>query len=707
MASHNSKSQTSDAEQPFESGKVFDVKHIEKIKELLQAQKSPTAIRNHSALADADANPLYSVQAVEHICLQLASEAQLPATPSITGLPRPSSLLAQAPTVVSSVSRTASAFKPITPRATVSPGVSQVNLVPHNESDELIDEFADITPPGSRAMSVTSQGGLSSCQTAAFQIWSPDLQGKILVKAQSFDTIMAELSSKSAFKDKGELLLFFCPPSPDGRQAIWVDSAETFDMVLLETQGQWEVRIRPQTPQQARMSLSAPVPDTVVSRQLTYEPSELAALLSGGSKPAVTVAQTQVKYDNAIKTQLKEIVAETLNKSDKKIRFESLPALLLVLDKLDTAWLTYARDCSDFDGVTKTKKLEWFVDACLKVFEPKVAQLWNVNVPKDERVAAAYQSLDSFFIQLIRAVTPANTGLDATTLFGDLATTFDPRSYSSLATVLAEVAEFSQAAKLLDRLSGTSQPVLLEQSELSFWCDLLSDEAHDELVKELAKVAKPVSPFYSTKALAAVKAYRLVDLLTELHKRTSLRADWKPLFKARVPSQGVKSIPPSSKSSARPDRPTTTTSVPDGPRMRQFKYKGIIETVPYHLKDIEGHAEREAACQTFLKHTIFPKAQCSKCHQLGHKVFVCPLFSKLHNDVETNPQSFFLGVRPPAAVRQLSSKPGAAAVMLVTPEPPRPEAAPPAPPADIVAAVTAAFQVALQQSLNGRAGAAP
>ena len=405
---------------------------------------------------------------------------------------------------------------------------------------------------------------------------------------------------------------------------------------------------------------------------------------------------------------MKALVEETLLKYDKKICFESLPSLLLVLDKLDTAWLTYIQDCSDLDGVPQKKKLEWFVDACLKVFERKVAQLWNVNVPKSERVAAAYHSLDSFFIQLIRAVTPPKTGLDATTLFSELAKTFDPRSYSSLATVLAEVAEFSQAAQLLDRLSGTPQTALLEQAELSFWCDLLSDDAHDAFAKELAKVAKPVSPFYSTKALAAVKAYRLADLLTELHKLTSLHADWKQLFKARRTSLAAdKSVRASSQPSARVDQPSPAAS--DGHKMRQFKFKGIVETVPYHLKDIDGHAERDAACKIFLKHTIFPKAQCSKCHQLGHKVFVCPLFSKLHNDVETNPQSFFFGVCPPAAVRQLSSKPGAAAVMLVTPEPPRPDTTPTstAPPADLVAAVTAAFQVALQQSLNGKAGAAP
>ena len=131
---------------------------------------------------------------------------------------------------------------------------------------------------------------------------------------------------------------------------------------------------------------------------------------------------------------------------------------------------------------------------------------------------------------------------------------------------------------------------------------------------------------------------------------------------------------------------------PEGPRIRQFNYQGIIETVPYYLTDVVSAAEREAACKTFLKHTIFPKAFCKNCQQSGHKIFECPLFSKLKGDVETNERSFFFGVKPPAAVRQLATKTNSAAAMLVAPESSPAAAVPVAAADDLLAAVSAAVQ---------------
>ena len=54
-----------DAEHPLELGTVREARHLDQIKKLMQAHKSPAAIRNHSALTDNDANPVYSVPEVD------------------------------------------------------------------------------------------------------------------------------------------------------------------------------------------------------------------------------------------------------------------------------------------------------------------------------------------------------------------------------------------------------------------------------------------------------------------------------------------------------------------------------------------------------------------------------------------------------------------------------------------------------------------
>ena len=54
--------------------------------------------------------------------------------------------------------------------------------------------------------------------------------------------------------------------------------------------------------------------------------------------------------------------------------------------------------------------------------------------------------------------------------------------------MLAEVANVTHAARLLDKLSGTQQTSLMEAAEIAFWCDCLFDEVLDDLAKELAKV---------------------------------------------------------------------------------------------------------------------------------------------------------------------------------------------------------------------------
>ena len=202
----------------------------------------------------------------------------------------------------------------------------------------------------------------------------------------------------------------------------------------------------------------------------------------------------------------------------------------------------------------------------------------------------------------------------------------------------------------------------------------------------------PKTSLFSMTAIPPVTAYGLEAILVELHKRTGLRADWKRLFKART-SQigGARGVSNNSKASTRTERAPPTVT-PEGPRLRQFNYQGIIETVPYYLTDVVSAAEREAACKTFLKHTIFPKAFCKNCQQSGHKIFECPLFSKLKGDVETNERSFFFGVKPPAAVRQLATKTNSAAVMLVAPESSPAAAVPVAAADDLLAAVSAAVQ---------------
>ena len=154
-------------------------------------------------------------------------------------------------------------------------------------------------------------------------------------------------------------------------------------------------------------------------------------------------------------------------------------------------------------------------------------QHWRVLGEKYSQQASAYQSLNQFFIQLIQAVTPAGCGVEPASLFRDLAKTFDPRVFNSLESVLAEVADVTHTARLLNKLSGTPQTSLVEAAEIMFWCDCLSEEDLDDLAKELAKVSTPKTSLFSIKTIAPVTVYRLEDIPAELHKQTGLLADWK------------------------------------------------------------------------------------------------------------------------------------------------------------------------------------
>ena len=120
-----------------------------------------------------------------------------------------------------------------------------------------------------------------------------------------------------------------------------------------------------------------------------------------------------------------------LNKFDKKIPSGPLPRLLIALHKLEKAWVSYVRDGSDLsgdlDGVAPTKKLEWFVEWCIKALDHYGDQRWRVLEEKYSTQASAYQSLDQFFIQLIQAVTPAGCGVEPASLFRESAKTFDPQ----------------------------------------------------------------------------------------------------------------------------------------------------------------------------------------------------------------------------------------------------------------------------------------
>ena len=149
-------------------------------------------------------------------------------------------MLAQAPTVVAGTAETNAAhasktFLPVQRQSPGSPGTRQLPLGQQDASIKPLGDVADLTPYSIRAASV---GSLSFLPQAAMQIWSPNVQGKILIKAQSFDALMSELQAKSAFKDKGDLCFFFCAPSSEGQQQLWVDSEEIFQMMLLETHGQ-------------------------------------------------------------------------------------------------------------------------------------------------------------------------------------------------------------------------------------------------------------------------------------------------------------------------------------------------------------------------------------------------------------------------------------------------------------------------------------
>ena len=201
-----------DEEDPLELGTVKEERHLAQIKKLLQAHKSPTAIRNHCILADQNVNPFCSVQEVEQICLYLSAKYQLVPPSRAGGSVQTSLMSAQAvsATVVTGTAEinevhASNTFLPVQRQSPVSNGTRQLPLMQQDASIKSLGHVADLTPYSVQAALV---GSLSFLPPASMQIWSPNVQGKIMAKTQSFDAIMAKLQPKSVFKDKGSCVCF-------------------------------------------------------------------------------------------------------------------------------------------------------------------------------------------------------------------------------------------------------------------------------------------------------------------------------------------------------------------------------------------------------------------------------------------------------------------------------------------------------------------
>ena len=160
-----------DEEDPFELSTVKEERHLAQIKKLLQAHKSPTAIRNHCLLADQNANPIYSIQEVEQICLYLSTKYQLVPPSRASGFVRTSLMLAQAPTVVAGTAEikdahASNAFLPVQRQSPVSNGTRQLPLMQQDASIKTRGNVADLTPYSVRAASVGSSSFLPPASDA-------------------------------------------------------------------------------------------------------------------------------------------------------------------------------------------------------------------------------------------------------------------------------------------------------------------------------------------------------------------------------------------------------------------------------------------------------------------------------------------------------------------------------------------------------------
>lgn len=486
--------------------------------------------------------------------------------------------------------------------------------------------------------------------------------------------------------------------------------------------GKFEVLLTARTPVQSRVESPAPPASVMleaISRRLSFD-SNLT------SSSAVSVRQTQAKYERAVKADLiTDVQAEFKTTTTTSILCSSLEITLDSIRKMDKVWSAVLRNTSENDdGISTSKRLEWFIEACLGQLEEPAKLKWN-NQAEAQRDASSYTSLTAFLKQLFLVVVPAKAITRPTALIESLSTTISRTNIDSLEHLLAKVEHQVQLAQTFGCLIKHSEQNLLDAAELTFWRQILSPTTQDALAQALHidPKATPVRFQVTEGQEQPFDCYSVQDVRRTIKARSNRQSDWTEDIiwpaASRATGQGTPTSRPPSRASAAPSPAASGRQGGSGAEkeLRTFKsdFDGSQVSLPHKLRQEPSHQLKQQYEATFLKHNIFPQAVCKNrlCGLKGHTIHICPLFSRCDaQGIERNPRSFFEGLALPRAALTLprpsrgSSAPEP--VMLVTPTAPSLSAIDMQSP-EFQAAVQAVLQASRQRANdlgNDRAGAA-
>ena len=639
---------------------VHDPNHLKKIKDWVKASKSPQYMRNHSGLLSPEtAEVLYTENAILNAC-ERVKHMNFPEDDKAkkkSTIPLDTSTQAQ----------------PEQTRVMSNPSTPGRNLVMRPDTD-LPDTL---------------------------RIEFPEANCHFLVCGQSLAAVQKEIQENlralGRLAEEQVTLLHHGHPSGSINTPTVIVSDSIFKRMCHS--GWFEIKLAPLTPvmQQARVSSPAASEDIKPRRQLDFEVEA----------DTTHRRQRHVSYERTVREALKTGLVSALKDTTGLIVGKNLEDMLKTTVVIEKEWARVSREADEADGVLLSKRLTWYIEACINCFEMAMKMLWEA-LPVEAKLPHSYGSLQAFLAKLFRTVIPANQILKPVDFMDSLQCKFPPKHVTSLEQMMAEIAELSQQAITLDRLLGENQPELIEQAEKRLWCKILSSAAQDQIADKLQAAKCQVSSHsvYQEYETPPVAAYQLKDILKVLRGRSSRQTPWKDDFKWSPDKLSGKD----KSTKAIPGAPFT----PRENKPRILSVQGVAYTFPYHLQEESDHFKQKELEKQFVTCTVVPTVKCTCCSLPGHKTLVCPKFFKLDDKgVERNNRSFFFGLHPPTAILKLASQPSS--VMTVAQmtgtagdaETTSPQALPP----DLAAVIRAAVQEAMQaakatEQLNGGAGAA-
>ena len=698
-------------------------------------KKSPSAMRRDYTLCDPiTAEIIYSEQAITNAGAQLRAAGGIPPSPAAKSVSpaqvaQSPPLLAEFEAQAAIPGKEASAFVTVRPPHFVRPPtpLSPAISAPQPGSSVVSDSSPVAVTPGQTSPAAEYQPQrntprpplILSCPALNE---ATGLEAPIPVPGFEWSDLQASLHDiavQLGLQDEDGRLTLVYRASPSA-QPLVILSERIFQ--TLPDGGEFEVRLTARTPVKARSNDIAHLPESArrleLSQRLSFDPN-----LSANS--AVSIRQTQAKYERAVRTNLESDLAKAFKtETTTTIMCTSLEVTLDAIRKIDKTWLAIQRASAEADdGVSQGKRLQWFIEACLEQLDEPAKLKWD-NQLEHLRDTSYYPSLTAFLKQLFHAVVPPNEVKRPTALLEHLCSSLAPNNIDSLGHLLAKVEHQVQLAHTLGKLIQNSEGVLLEEEEFKFWEKVLSPTAKDALATALHLKAKPCRYQVAEGFEQPFTCYTLQEVRQALRARGGRQSDWKldinwPASARALPPVNAAPGRPSARNATVPSENAVvrreTASTEKEFRTFTSSLDGSRITLPFKLRLEPSHQMKQQYEATFLKHNIFPQAVCKNrsCGLKGHTIHICPRFSRCDQQgIERNQRSFFEGLMLPKAALALPKVSRGtqedAAVMMVTPTAPSLSTVD-FQSTEFQAALQAAIQASLQRgdpSGNDRAGAA-